>query len=149
MILDHQHAAARYVPLHPGLATALDWLGRESWLELSEGRHALDGDRLVAIVARETGRGEQAARLEYHQRYIDVQVALEGEDLIGWSARGACSQEAQTYDAERDVGFFADRPSLWFPLRPGHFAIFFPEDAHAPLAGSGTVRKLVLKIAVS
>jgi beta-galactosidase beta subunit len=30
----------------------------------------------------------------------------------------------------------------------GHFAIFFPEDAHAPLAGEGHLVKAVVKVAV-
>ncbi|HPY90089.1 MAG TPA: YhcH/YjgK/YiaL family protein [Lentisphaeria bacterium] len=34
----------------------------------------------------------------------------------------------------------------WFPVRPGCFAIFYPEDAHAPCCGQGVCRKIVLKI---
>jgi beta-galactosidase beta subunit len=30
----------------------------------------------------------------------------------------------------------------------GSFAIFFPEDAHAPLAGRGALTKAIVKIAV-
>jgi beta-galactosidase beta subunit len=30
----------------------------------------------------------------------------------------------------------------------GHFTIFFPQDAHAPLAAEGALRKAVAKIAV-
>jgi beta-galactosidase beta subunit len=30
----------------------------------------------------------------------------------------------------------------------GHFAIFFPEDAHAPMAGEGPMYKLVAKVEV-
>jgi biofilm protein TabA len=31
---------------------------------------------------------------------------------------------------------------------PGTFAIFFPEDAHAPMAGEGLIHKVVVKVAV-
>jgi beta-galactosidase beta subunit len=34
-------------------------------------------------------------------------------------------------------------------LQPGSFAIFFPEDAHAPLSSTGRVHKIVVKVAVS
>ena len=43
---------------------------------------------------------------------------------------------------------FGDKPDLWFSLPPGSFAIFFPSDAHAPLAGAGKTMKAVVKIAV-
>jgi beta-galactosidase beta subunit len=32
---------------------------------------------------------------------------------------------------------------------PAHFAIFFPEDAHAPLAGRGMLKKAIVKIAAT
>ncbi len=44
--------------------------------------------------------------------------------------------------------FFADRPETWFAVKPGSFAIFYPQDAHAPLAGTGETRKAVMKVAV-
>jgi beta-galactosidase beta subunit len=43
---------------------------------------------------------------------------------------------------------FGDRPELYFTLPPGCFVVFFPSDAHAPLAGNGKVLKAVVKIAV-
>jgi beta-galactosidase beta subunit len=46
------------------------------------------------------------------------------------------------------VGFFYDRPTTWLTLSAGQFAVFFPEDAHAPLAGQGGVHKAVVKVAV-
>jgi beta-galactosidase beta subunit len=45
-----------------------------------------------------------------------------------------------------DIGFVKDQPTLWIPVPPGSFAVFFPEDGHAPLAGDGPLRKIVLKI---
>ena len=44
--------------------------------------------------------------------------------------------------------FFADQPLAWAALPPGKFMIFFPEDAHAPLAGSGDLHKAVMKFAI-
>ena len=55
---------------------------------------------------------------------------------------------AVAFDAARDVTFFSDRPDSWLSLPAGHFAIFFPDDAHAPLAGRGTLKKAIVKIAI-
>ena len=51
-------------------------------------------------------------------------------------------------DPAKDVGFFAEEPSTWLTLQPMHFAVFFPADAHAPLGGSGPVKKAILKVLV-
>ncbi|MBR4222138.1 MAG: YhcH/YjgK/YiaL family protein, partial [Victivallales bacterium] len=48
----------------------------------------------------------------------------------------------------KDCGFFEDKAQSWFDVRPGCFAIFFPEDAHAPNVGTGKHRKVVIKIAI-
>jgi YhcH/YjgK/YiaL family protein len=54
----------------------------------------------------------------------------------------------ETYSAERDIEFYSEQSTTWVDLRRGDFAIFFPTDAHAPLAGSGPLRKAIAKVAV-
>jgi hypothetical protein len=46
------------------------------------------------------------------------------------------------------VEFYTDRPTLWIPVSSGRFAIFYPEDAHAPLGTDAFVHKIVIKVAV-
>jgi len=36
----------------------------------------------------------------------------------------------------------------WCPVPAGSFAVFFPEDAHAPMVSDGEVHKVILKVAV-
>ena len=52
------------------------------------------------------------------------------------------------YNAEKDVQFYNDTPETFFQLRDGQFAIFFPEDVHAPMIGEGTIKKLVIKVKI-
>jgi YhcH/YjgK/YiaL family protein len=52
------------------------------------------------------------------------------------------------YSAEKDVLFYEDLPELFFELKPAHFAIYFPDDVHAPMIGEGTIKKLVVKVRV-
>ncbi len=86
--------------------------------------------------------------MEVHRRYVDVQLCLIGDEQIGWRPLAQCAAPQGPFDCERDIQFFNDRPETWLALRPGLFAIFFPDDAHAPLAGEGEVRKAVFKLAV-
>ncbi|HEY5315145.1 MAG TPA: YhcH/YjgK/YiaL family protein [Pirellulales bacterium] len=148
MILDLLTNSQRYRGLHPGFALAFDFISQNDLAKLPPGRHAIDGDCLYVGISDELGRGQPAARLEAHRRYIDIQCALGGNDLIGWRPLAACSQVADEYIPERDIIFFQERPDSWFTLRPGAFTILFPEDAHAPLAGAGAVRKAVFKVAL-
>lgn len=146
MILDLLSHAGRYATLHPGFALAFEFIERTDLAALEPGRHVIDGDRLYVGISDERGRGRSAARLEAHRRYIDIQCAIGGSDRIGWRSLDDCSQVADDYVPERDIVFFRDEPDCWFTLRPGAFTILFPEDAHAPLAGEGAVRKAVFKV---
>ena len=97
---------------------------------------------------RAQGHGRERSRLEAHRRYIDIQLTIEGHEEIGWKPLADCARPDGQFDEARDVGFFSDRPESWLSLPAGHFAIFFPDDAHAPLGGSGMLVKAIMKIAV-
>jgi YhcH/YjgK/YiaL family protein len=148
MIVDDLARGTHYAALHPLFARAFEFLAREDLASLADGNHAILDDRLLAIVARGQGRGPEQSPLEFHRRYIDIQYVVAGKDCIGWLPTPRCRQVSMPYDAERDVGFFADRPATWIDLTAGQFAIFFPADAHAPLGGSGAVHKVVVKVTV-
>lgn len=148
MILDRLPLAARYASLHPGFAAAFRFLRETNLAVLAPGRHELDGARLYANHDLRTGVGRAGAVLEAHRRYIDVQYTLAGEERIGWRALADCSSPRAGYDDARDIVFFDGPPESWVEVPPGSFAIFFPEDAHAPLAGTGPLDKVIVKVAV-
>jgi YhcH/YjgK/YiaL family protein len=54
----------------------------------------------------------------------------------------------EAYNAEKDVIFYNDKPDMYFSLHEGQFAIFFPDDVHAPMIGEGPVKKLVVKVKI-
>jgi YhcH/YjgK/YiaL family protein len=145
MILDVLSECRRYVALHPRFARAFDFLATSDLRSLAPGRHAIDGERLYVSIDHEDGRGREGARLEAHRKYIDIQLTIEGDEQIGWAPLADCRPSA-AFDPARDVGFFDTRPDTWLSVPPGRFAIFFPDDAHAPLAGRGPLRKAVVKV---
>lgn len=148
MILDRLDRQSLWQPLHGGFAQAVAFLSSLSPENAVPGRYDLVPDRLWVIVERAMGRTRQGAPLEFHRRMIDIQVALSGNEVIGWSPLQSCQSLSQPYDAERDIGFYADQPSGWFELPAGHCCVLYPHDAHAPLAGVGEVLKAVAKVAV-
>ena len=70
------------------------------------------------------GRGEDGAKLEAHRRYIDIQYTIEGDERIGWMPLARCTSPEGAFDEDKDVGFFADRPSTFVAVPPGSFTIF-------------------------
>jgi len=147
MILDKLSESDRYAALHPDFARAFEFLAKTSLGGLTPGRHEIDGDRMFVLIDHKTGKGREGARLEAHRKYIDIQYTFEGMEEVGWSPLDALRPPSGGFDESNDIGFFDDdRPSTWLSVPPGLLAIFFPEDAHAPLAGRGLLKKAVVKI---
>lgn len=149
MILDTLANASRYSALHTLFPRAFEFLNGTDLKELPPGRHQIEGERLFAIVEAARGRTHDQAKLECHRKFIDIQLVLEGVDEMGWKPLHDCQKPLDDYNPERDIQFFHDSPSSWIVTQPGSFCIFFPDDAHAPLVGSGEIRKVILKIAAA
>lgn len=150
MVVDRLEEAGRYYRLHPLFQQAFEFLGQVSREpeHFADGRHTLVEGQLSVILERAEGRGAAGARLEAHRRMIDIQLVLDGQERIGWRPQPECRGIVEAYSADRDIEFYSEQSTTWLDLRRGDFAIFFPTDAHAPLAGSGLLRKAIAKVAV-
>jgi biofilm protein TabA len=148
MVLDALSQLNRYLDLHAGFRVAADAIASRDLAALVPDRYEIDGPRLYQSVDDREGRGRARARLESHRRYIDIQVTIEGGEEIGWRPVSECSVPAGAFDEQRDIQFYEDVPDTWLAVPPDYFAIFFPHDAHAPLAGTGRLKKVIFKIEV-
>jgi len=148
MILDVLTNEERLRKLHPGFGAAFQFLRGTNLNQLPEGRREIDGPRLYALVVRGQGRGQKGAKLEVHRRYIDIQYSITGPDVIGWKQISACRNPVEAYDEVKDIQFFLDASDSWVTVPQGSFGIFYPEDAHAPMAADGPIHKVVVKVAV-
>lgn len=149
MILDKLENGGRYFHLHPGFAAAFRFLREEQLAALPVGRRELIAEKLYVNVDHVAGRGREGAVLEVHRKFIDIQYTLSGEEEMGWRDLATCGDWREPFSEERDIGFFNEPPLSWFAVPPGCFTIFFPEDAHAPLAGRGLLRKVIMKVAAA
>ena len=148
MILSTLANADRYAALHPLFPRAFEFIHNTDLLALAPGRYPIIDKQLFVIVENVPGRTRAEAKLECHRKYIDIQLVLEGTDEMGWKALADCIDPVSDYSTEKDIRFFHDAPATWIATPPGHFCIFFPEDAHAPLVSTGNIRKAIFKIAV-
>ena len=148
MILDRLDSANLYWGAHPGFRCAFRFLTETDLAALPAGRCEVIPNLLYANVDHVDGRGRAGAVLEVHRRFIDIQLTVSGLEEIGWRDFSTCKEWRAAFDSERDIGFLRDAPLSWTAVAPGYFGIYFPSDAHAPLAGVGPLRKVIMKIAV-
>ena len=146
MILDHIQNSGRHLGMHPGFKEAFEFISGLKMQKLKEGRLEISGDRLYAIVINADAKGKSGTKLETHGKYIDIQYQAAGMDCIGWApVNKLCGK---VYDPAKDVAFYDSAPESWINIPAGCFAVFFPEDAHAPMGGEGRQLKIVVKVKV-
>ena len=140
MIIDSIKNAELYYSLSPRIKEAFDWLATTDVMALEPGRHDIDGSNLFVNVMDVELKPRHEAALEVHDRYIDIQIMVGAEEEYGWSERCNCHSPREEFNEAKDVQFFTDTPQTIFLLNEEQFAIFFPEDAHAPMLGEGKVK---------
>ena len=151
MVLDTLPNAARYESLNSRFAKAFAFLRTvDGTQEL--GRHDLDGDHCFALVQTYESKPIEKAKFEAHRKYIDVQFIQSGRETILWAPLDTMKEEMMAYSDEKDAALWkltADTTPLH--VRAGHFAILWPEDAHAPCIEwerPEQIFKVVIKVAV-
>lgn len=128
---------------------ALAYIQQHDLNSLPVGRHEINGDKLYVVIADSQMRTAAEAQLEAHNRYIDIQIPLSCAESYGVKARSECHQPIGEFDEEKDIIFYQDAFTQVETRQPGEMIIFQPEDAHAPLLGTGTVHKAIFKVSVT
>lgn len=146
MITDTIANAQRYVALHPDFAEAIHLLQSLDFTQLPDGQYPCDNPNIRLFIGSEPMRTREAAQPEAHLNHIDIQVPISGSETYGWIDRGRL-KNGLGYQAQKDIEFFDCTPESWLDITVGEFALFFPNDGHAPLVGDApTIRKAVFKI---
>ena len=149
MIIDSIHNAHRYFSVHPLFEKAFAYIRDTDLARAADGKSDI-AEGLKAIISNAPGKTAEVslAKFECHDKNIDIQLCVNGVETIGWKPREKCVTANGEYNDEKDVRFFGDAPDMYFQLTNGQFAIFFPEDVHAPMIGEGEIKKLVIKVRV-
>lgn len=94
------------------------------------GRYDIDGDEIyVAISEYQTVSSEEKA-WEAHKKYIDLQVVIEGEELIEVSPLS--EMDCGEYVSQNDFLPCDGKAKEKVLLRKGVGLLLFPEDGHKP-----------------
>ena len=153
MIYDKAENLSLYEGIHPDMAAVTAFIEDFLANDPGNGRHEIPGTEGAYANVFENPTGPDGEkRFEAHDKYIDLQLILEGGQTISVDHRDAL-KPLGAYDGEHDVIFFpAEDRGRVFGLKKGEFLFLFPSDAHRPdcvLPGYTSARKMVVKIPVA
>ena len=114
------------------------------------GKTALDGENLFASIAEYFPKKREEVRYESHQKYIDIQYVIKGEEIMGITTRDKVTDD-EAYNEENDITFYKSESGDYRLATPRNFLVFFPEDMHRPSITTGDsvmVKKVVVKVKV-
>lgn len=145
MIIDNIENFGRYVKLHPDFEKIEKLLKTEDFINKPAGRLTYEGETFYINVDEAQLRPAETAYPEVHDAYIDIQIPLSRSEVMGWMPRSTCKSLREANPA-KDYSFYNELPTTQFEVKPGQFVIFFPEDAHSPIIGEGSTKKIIVKV---
>ena len=148
MILDSLENSKRIECIHPLFKQAFDYVKSTDFSKMEDGKYDIADAGFTVSIASLIGKEKPEAAIETHKKFIDIQFPLLGVENIGWKPGDQLLEESVPYNEEQDIAFYIDKPTAYTKIYPGQFAIYFPEDVHAPGIGLGNIRKVVIKIPV-
>jgi len=148
MIFDRISNLETYAKHDEKLTAIAEFLKEHPAETLCDGRHNLT----LGIYANvSTGPVRDSGPFEAHRKYADLQLMVEGSEIMEWAHLSDMTNAAD-YSEANDCQFFACQPAAASALKvyPGYFAIFYPQDGHKPLIrlDHETSRKVIFKIPV-
>lgn len=147
MIIDKLENLEKYASLSPLFAQAVDFLKSTDLLAHEVGKVVLVEGKLIVNFSQARSKSKKEAKIETHDRFIDIQIPLTGSELMGYTPRADLPVES--YDSVKDITFYKGLANDYFQINPGMFAVFFPQDGHAPAITPKEIRKVIVKVAIS
>jgi biofilm protein TabA len=150
MIIDQIANHTGYGGLGSGIERALTFLAETDFTALEDGKHAIEGDRIYALLLSYDTEPESMRSFEAHRKYIDVQYLLSGREVIHWAPLQELMPVGE-YSEEKDIVFLSGDSRARLQLVPRTFGLFYPEDAHKPNCAwddPGPARKVVVKVKI-
>ena len=146
MIIDKLENIGMYASVNPLFAQAIEFLKSTDLNAHELGKVVLKEGELFVNFAAARPKTKDDAKIETHNNFIDIQIPLTGTELMGYMPRTDLA-EAE-YNAEKDVTFYPGHATDYLTVKPGMFAIFFHEDAHAPGVTEVELKKVIVKVRV-
>lgn len=146
MVIDTLDKLAFYKGLNPLFDDVVEFIKANDLAKLEPGKHLIKGDDLFVNITTAKGKTPDEAVLETHKKMIDIQIPLSCAETYGYTP--LCNLPEGDYDEKKDItklpGLAADS---YVTCQPEMFAIFFPQDGHAPcISGEAEIKKAIFKV---
>jgi len=148
MIIDTLDNLGKYVALNPLFADVVEFLNTHDLQTMEAGSYPIKDKDVALKLSLTKQRTKETAFLETHIEMIDIQVPITCAETFGYSP--LCDLPAFEYEAEKDITKYGDtKPQTYVTVNPGQFAIFFPQDGHAPcIIEEEEIKKAIFKVKV-
>ncbi len=146
MIIDTLENLASYETVNPLFKEVVEFMKNNDLAKMADGKYEIKGADLFVNVTTATGKTPDEAVMETHKKMIDIQIPLSGTETYGYTP--LCNLPEAEYDEVKDLskmpGVAADS---YVTCQPGMFAIFFPQDGHAPcISTEAQLKKVIFKV---
>lgn len=149
MIIDTLDNLGKYVALNPLFANVVEFLKSHDLQTMETGKYPIKDKDLYLNLSLTKQRTKDTAFLETHIKMIDIQIPITCAETFGYSP--LCDLPAFEYNEEKDITKYGDtKPQTYVTVNPGQFAIFFPQDGHAPcIIEKEEIKKAIFKVKVN
>ncbi|MBJ2118289.1 MULTISPECIES: N-acetylneuraminate anomerase [Proteus] len=153
MIFGHISDLATMPEMNPALRHAMEKALALDPASLAPGSYKIDDETLFMNVMTFETQPREQKRAELHQRYIDIQILLSGEEIIDFGIQGS-AQDVTPYNETDDYQLtdtIIGQQTL--TLTPNMFAVFMPYEPHKPGISAeksvNVLKKVVVKLDVT
>ena len=148
MIIDTLDNLGKYVALNPLFADVVEFLKSHDLNTMEAGKYPIKDKDLFLNLSLTKQRTKETAFLETHIEMIDIQIPITCAETFGYSP--LCDLPAFEYNEEKDITKYGDtKPQTYVTVNPGQFAIFFPQDGHAPcIIDEPEIKKAIFKVKI-
>lgn len=139
-----------YKGISKDLDTAIDFILAGKYKEGKFGKNIVDGENVFFnLPEKPMTKNIEDAFYEGHKKYIDIHIAFEGKEKIGYIPNSKV-RVSKEYDAKDDYELYEGDVETFFTLDPDRFIILFPGEPHMALVTAGEkpeeIKKVIFKI---
>ena len=146
MVIDTLEQLKAYANLNPLFGEVVAFLESHDLNTMECGKYPIKGDDLFLNLTVAKAKMPDEAVMETHRKMVDIQIPISTAETYGYTP--LCRLPEGNYNDEKDITKYADLAAdSYVTCQPGMFAIFFPQDGHAPcIAAEGEIKKAIFKV---
>ena len=139
---------------HPVIYSVLEYLRATDFSNFPDGAYPMPHTDFILKIQRYNTRPIEDCRPESHEKFIDVQFVVKGEEVLGWCPLSPELEIFSPYDEKNDATLYKNLlPESSMMLTARTYAVLFPLDVHRPCGSleddePSKVTKIVVKVPV-